>query len=134
MITNKVISYLIYKQFIYNIKFEYNGLALKIEKIKWSDSISSILCLEKCDKKTFEVIVKYDSKINKTENQVENNKLFNFKTERTFSFKNMKDKGLFIFLMRKNYFNLKNSYLEIKQDYLCLFHFILFIYKILIKL
>jgi len=89
-------------------------LTLKIEKVKWADAIGSIIILEDCDKKSFDVTVKYDVKINKILNQEESNKLFNFKTERVFSFKNMKDKGFFIFLIRKNYFVLKKIHLEIK--------------------
>lgn len=102
-------------RFIYNIllnvRKEVNEV--KVEDIKWSDSIRSIVRIVLNPLDLLELRVYYDEKINKIDNKTEGLKTLKHKSEREFIFQTKKEKESFIFCLRKGYFSLKNMFLEI---------------------
>ena len=57
----------------------------------------------------------YDKNINKDKNKIEKVKYFKGKVSRDFIFNEDKQKYEFIFIVRKNYYNLDETLLKIEQ-------------------
>lgn len=89
---------------------------LKIDEIKWSDSIIAISKIKVVPSSPCELKVYYNEKINKEENKKEKMKKVKSKEEREFIFLNKKNKELFLFLLRNNYLKLTKSYLNVDID------------------
>lgn len=105
-------------RFIYNIllnvrKEVKDVKEVKVEDIKWSDSIRSIVRIVLNPLDLLELRVYYDEKVNKSDNKTEGLKTLKHKSEREFIFQTKKEKESFIFCLRKGYFSLKNVFLEI---------------------
>jgi hypothetical protein len=67
--------------------------------------------------KNTELRIYYDKEINKFEHKVDisNKKLCKYKKSRDFHFNSDNDKHYFIFVMRKNYFNLMKRHLLLES-------------------
>ena len=91
---------------------------LKIESLKWSDAIISILKIIILVDRMGEIKVKYNEKLNKQENKKAKMKKIKEKEIREFIFINQKDMKAFIFLIRDNYFKLtgKNLTVELGKE------------------
>jgi hypothetical protein len=57
----------------------------------------------------------YDKQINKDKNKIESVKYFKGKNSRDFIFNEDKQKYEFIFIVRKNFYNLDETFLKIEQ-------------------
>lgn len=98
---------------MYNATWAYKNSSYKIEKIKWADSLKSITKLTLYEKKTLEIKIFYDTKINKKETSLEKIKEKS-KSSRGFLFTNAKDKSLFLSNLRRIFYTLTSGYLKIE--------------------
>lgn len=103
-------------KFIYNLVLLSKKDSLKIEKVKWSDAIISISQVLVNPTDCLELRVYCTEKINKDENKKEGMKTLKHKSEREFIFQEKRDKELFLFTLRKNYYNLTRKYLNVEVD------------------
>lgn len=100
-------------KFIFNVVLESKKEEIKIDEVKWSDSIKAIENIVLSNSNSANLKVLYDEKLNKEENKKEGMKKIKSKSERDFIFLNKKCKEEFVFILRKLYFYLTKKYVKV---------------------
>lgn len=98
---------------MFNCTCVFKNFNYKVEKLKWADSLKSITKVTLIEKKSLEIKIFYDIKINKKEAANEKIKEKS-KSSRGFLFKIVKDKNLFLGNLRRIFYNLTKTYLPIE--------------------
>lgn len=100
-------------KFIFNVVLESKKEEIKIDEVKWSDSIKAIenIVLNNLNQSSLKVL--YDEKVNKEENKKEGMKKIKSKSERDFIFLDKKCKDEFVFILRKLYYTLTKKYVKV---------------------
>lgn len=83
-----------------------------MKKVKWANSIKSIVTFNLFEKRALEIQIIYDKVINKEEAKIEQIKQSKVKNRRTFIFSETSERSHFIFLIRQSYYKLTGKSLN----------------------
>jgi hypothetical protein len=88
---------------------------MKLEKLKWADSIKAITKLAVIQNRISEIRVYYNADQNKKINKEEGVKKYKGKKSRDFIFNDNVDRNYFIFTLRRNYYSMDRVYLTVEN-------------------
>jgi hypothetical protein len=101
---------------MFNIIAKFKKDNIKFEKIRWADAIASIVKIGIIQNNLNELRIYYDEKVNKDllKSKLTSTKLYKSKKSRDFLFKSVGEKNYFLFVLRKNFFQLTQQNLIIE--------------------